>query len=109
MTSKLQNYLFQFSAVIVLVSAALYIIAPGFVVYPFAIGAAGVAIARLSERGDEGSLRVKRLIRLRKLATLMLIFASYFMFKPHMQWVPLLLAYAAVELYTSLMIAREQK
>ena len=109
MKKKFDEYLFQFSALIVLLSTALYFIAPDVVCYSFAVGAAGVAIARINARYDGDSLRICRLVRMQKFAPLFLVFASYLMFKPHMQWVPLVLAYCFIELYAMLMIVHEEK
>lgn len=109
MKERFNTYLFQFSAIAVLLSAALYIVEPFYMRYVFAVGAAGMAISRLSQHYQGDNLRLKRLFRLQKMAPLFIIGASYLMFKPHNQWVPLLLAAAFLELYTAIMISREEK
>lgn len=109
MRERFNTYLYQISAIAVLLSAAFYIVEPHYASYVFAAGAAGMAVSRLSLRYEGSSLRIKRLIRLQKMAPLFIVGASYFMFKPHNQWVPLLLVAAFLELYTSFMIAREEK
>lgn len=109
MKEKFNGYLFRGSAIIVLLSASLYILLPDIMRYVFAVGAAGMAISRLSERYEGTNLRIRRLSRLQKLAALLIVGASYFMFKPFNQWVPLLLIAAFLELYTSWMIDREEK
>ncbi|MEG0949021.1 MAG: hypothetical protein RR212_03375 [Bacteroidales bacterium] len=109
MKERFNTYLYQISAIAVLLSSACYIIEPFYARYVFAAGAAGMAVARLSQRYEGTSLRIKRLVRLQKMAPLFIVGASYFMFKPHNQWIPLLLAAAFIELYTSFMISREEK
>lgn len=109
MKERFNTYLYQISAIAVLLSAAFYIVEPLYSSYVFAVGAAGMAVSRLSQRYEGASLRIKRLVRLQKMAPLFIIGASYFMFKPHNQWVPLLLAAAFIELYTTLMIAYTEK
>lgn len=109
MKERFNTYLFQISAIAVLLSAAAYIVEPFYTRYIFAAGAAGMAVARLSQHYKGNNLRIKRLMRLQKIAPALIVAASYFMFKPHNQWVPLLLAAAFLELYTSFMIGHEEK
>lgn len=109
MKERFNTYLFQIAAIAVLLSSAFYIVEPFYTRYIFAAGAAGMAVARLSQRYEGSNLRIKRLVRLQKIAPLFIVGASYFMFKPHNQWVPLLLAAAFLELYTAFMISREEK
>ena len=54
-------------------------------------------------------MRVKRLYRMQKLGGLVFVAASYFMFQPHNQWVPLLLIGAFLELYTTIAINKEEQ
>ncbi|MGL4292357.1 MAG: hypothetical protein ACRCSQ_02075 [Bacteroidales bacterium] len=109
MKERFNTYLFQISAIAVLLSTALFLIEPFYMRYLFAVGAAGMAISRLSQRYEGDNLRLKRLLRLQKMSPLFLIIASYLMFKPHNQWIPLVLASAFMELYTAFMISREEK
>ncbi len=109
MKDRFNNILYIVSAVIILISTALYFKFPEIMRLSFSVAAAGLAVSRLSYQYKGENLRIKRLHRLQKLAPLFLIYASYLMYKPHNQWIPLLLAAAAIELYTTLMIEREEK
>ena len=97
------------SATAVLLSATLYIIEPFYTRYIFACGAAGMAIARLSQHYQGSNTRIKRLYRNQKIASLMIVGASYLMFKPGNQWIPILLAAAFIELYASFTLAKIEK
>lgn len=108
MKEKFNNYLYQISALGLLVSAALYILKPDIMSYIFAVCAAGFAVSRLNSRYTGGDLRIKRLFRIQKMAGLLMVTASYFMFKPHNQWVPILLIAAFLELYTSFVLHKAQ-
>ena len=109
MKEKFNSYLYMVSASLLLFAAAFYIINPYFTPYVFAIGAAGVAISRLNLRYGGKNMRVKRLYRMQKLGGLVFVAASYFMFQPHNQWVPLLLIGAFLELYTTIAINKEEQ
>ncbi|MEG1586875.1 MAG: hypothetical protein RR346_08365 [Bacteroidales bacterium] len=109
MKQKFSMYLYQISAMAVLLSAAFYLVEPIYTRYIFAAGAAGMAVARLSQHDTSKNLRINRLMRLQKIAPLFIVGASYFMFKPHNQWIPLLLVAAFIELYTSFMISKEEQ
>lgn len=110
MKEKFNSYIYMISAVAVLFSSALYIVQPFYMRYIFAVGAAGMAVSRLALRYEGGNLRLRRLYRLQKFAPLMIVGASYFMFKDpiHNQWIPLLLIAALIELYTSFIIGKTE-
>lgn len=106
MKEKINQNLFIASAISVLISAALYISLPEIMKYIFAVGAAGMAISRLNLRYDTTNVRIKRLYRIQKVASLLIVGASYFMFKANNQWVLLLLIAAILELYTNTILSK---
>ncbi|MDO5571068.1 MAG: hypothetical protein Q4F97_06330 [Bacteroidales bacterium] len=109
MKESFNNFLYKISSIAILISAALYILFPAIMPYIFAVAAAGYAISKLNSRYLGTNLRIKRLFRMQKLSGFAMIAASYLMFKPHNQWIPLLLIAAFIELYSSYAIAHEEK
>ncbi len=109
MKERFNNILYIVSAIIILISTVLYFKFPEYARLAFSVSAAGLAVSRLSYQYKGENLRIKRLHRLQKIAPLFLIYASYLMYKPQNQWIPLLLAAAGIELYTTLMMEREEK
>ena len=74
--------------------------------YIFAVGAAGMSVIRLITPYRGKNTRMRRLVLIELLATLMLIFASYLMFKGGNDWIVLLTISAFLQLYTSIAIPR---
>ncbi len=109
MKERFNNILYIVSAITILISTALYFKFPEYARLAFSVASAGLAVSRLSFHYKGSNLRIKRLHRLQKIAPLFLIYASYLMHKPHNQWIPLLLAAAVIELYTTIMMEREEK
>lgn len=77
------------------------------VYYIFAVGAAGMSVIRLITPYRGKNLRMRRLVLIELLATLMLLFASFLMFKGGNEWVVILTISAFLQLYTSIFIPRE--
>ena len=107
MKEKLNSYMFRVSAIVILISTVAYLFEKNISPYFFAVAAAGVAVSKLNQQYNGNNLRIKRLFRLQKMAGILYVGASYFMFKPHNQWIPLLLCAAALELYTNTIISKE--
>lgn len=106
MNDKTRNTLFCLSALCVLVASALYITRWIAVPYIFALGAAGIAVCRLTFRYKGNNFRIKRLYRMETFSALLLIAASYFMFKAGNEWILLLTVSAVLQLYTAILIPR---
>ena len=104
MNQRVLNILFYISATAVLLASALYITQWEAAPYIFAVGAAGMAIARLSNRYQGHNIRLKRLYRMETLSSLIIVAASYFMFKHQNEWFLLLFVAAILQLYTAILI-----
>ena len=77
--------------------------------YVASVGAAGIAVCRLSERYEGSNIRLKRLIRLRRLVGIAYVVGAGLMFRPYNYW---LVAYAiavVLELYTLFVFDHENK
>ncbi len=108
--NKFKETLFQLSALLVVIGAALPIfVQETWVPYVFAVGAAGMSITRLITPYRGKNFRLRRLVMMELLATLMLLFASYLMFRGGNDWIVLLTISAFLQLYTSIMIPQERK
>ena len=104
MNNKTRNTIFLLSAICVLIAAALYITGWFAVPYIFALGAAVIAVCRLTFRYEGNNFRLKRLYRMETLSALLLVAASYFMFKTRTEWILLLTIAAILQLYTAILI-----
>ncbi len=109
MNDKFKEYLFYISAVLLVLSAALYITGWSFVPYVFAVASAGVAIVYLTSpyRGD--NLRLRRLNTQETIAALLLPFSSYLMFKGKNEWVLFLSVSALLQFYVAFIKSRNKK
>jgi phosphatidylglycerophosphate synthase len=114
MQSKHKIYSFYICAILLLVSAALYItgddLIPHVIIYyGYAVSSAGVAIAYLSNpyRGD--NFRLKRLNIQQAIAAIMLPVSSYLMFQNKNEWFVVLFVSAILQLYVVLIKMREEK
>lgn len=100
------NILFYISALAILLASALYITQWNMAPYIFAVGAAGMAITRLSNHYQGNNIRLKRLYRMETFSSLIIVAASYFMFKHQNEWFLLLLVAAILQLYTAILIPK---
>lgn len=106
MNHRILNILFYISASAVLLASALYITQWSATPYIFAIGASGMAIARLSNRYQGDNIRLKRLYRMEAFSSLLIVAASYFMFKHQNEWFLLLFVAAILQLYAAILIPK---
>lgn len=109
MSEKFKEYLFYVSAVLLVLSAALYITGWEFIPYVYAVASAGVAIVYLTSpyRGDD--LRLKRLNIQEAIAALLLPVSSYLMFQGKNEWVVFLAISAFLQFYVALIKGKKQK
>ena len=82
-------------------------VAAEWVNYVFAVGAAGMSVIRLITPYRGKNTRMRRLVLIELMATLMLLFASFLMFKGNNEWIVILTISAFLQLYTSIFISRE--
>lgn len=109
MNQKTRNILFMVSSIAVIIGAAmpLFMIKLPWIPYVYAIGAAGMAVCRLTFRYKGKNFRLKRLYHIETFSSLFLVTSSYFMFRDDSDWIMLLTVAAALQLYTSILIPRE--
>jgi hypothetical protein len=104
-----RNYFFYICAVLLILSAALYITENKYIPYIYAVSGAGVAIAYLSNPYRGSNLRLKRLNIQQAIAAILLPVSSYFMFKGANEWFILLFVSAFLQLYVILARESEEK
>ena len=109
MSQQVRNYLFMFSAILVLTGAVLYVIRWFYAPYFFAAGAAGVTVCFLTTPYQNLDFRFRRLHRINILAGISLITSSIFMFRHRTEWVVFLLISSLLILYTSFISPRSEK
>lgn len=109
MTDKFKTYLFYVCAILLVVSAALYITDNKYIPYIYAVSGAGVAVAYLTSpyRGD--NLRLKRLNIQQTIAAVLLPVSSYLMFQKRNEWFAFLFISAILQLYIAIIRKREEK
>ena len=101
MSVKFKKYLFYISAILLVLSAALYITEWNFIPYIYAVASAGVAVVYLTSpyRGDD--IRLKRLNIQEAIAAILLPVSSYLMFKSKNEWVVFLAISAILQFYVA--------
>lgn len=109
MSEKIKEYLFYVSAILLVVSAALYITGWSFIPYIYAVASAGVAIVYLTSPYKGDDLRLKRLNIQEAIAAILLPFSSYLMFKNKNEWVLFLAVSAFLQFYVALIKGKKQK
>lgn len=111
MNQKTRNILFMASSIAVIIGAAmpLFMLKLPWVPYLYAVGAAGMAVCRLTFRYKGKNFRLKRLFHIETFSSLFLVASSYFMFRDDPDWVMLLTVAAALQLYTAILIPRVAK
>ncbi|MDR1633313.1 MAG: hypothetical protein LBR97_10680 [Dysgonamonadaceae bacterium] len=109
MAARFKTYLFYACAVLLVVSAALYITDNKYVPYVYAVSGAGIAVAYLTNpyRGD--NLRLKRLNIQQTIAAILLPVSSYLMFQKRNEWFATLFVSAILQLYVAIIRKREEK
>lgn len=106
MNSILSKYLFQLSAIALLVSLIVRLYYQEIGNYIFAFSSAGIAITRTSNRYEGTNFRLKRLYRMEMIAGFLLVGASYFMFRNRTEWILMVSIAAFLQLYAAIIIPR---
>jgi type IV secretory pathway VirB6-like protein len=109
MSDNIKTYIYQFSAVIVLLSAILFSSNPLIAPYALGVGALGVTIATLLRPYPGKHFRGKRLFNMQVLGGLFMVAAAVFMYFGLKYWVICLLIGAILTLYAAIMIPRVLK
>lgn len=77
--------------------------------YVFAVGAAGMSVMRLITPYKGKNIRLRRLAAIELLGTLMLLFASYLMFRGGNDWLVILTISVFLQIYTAFVIPHVEK
>lgn len=104
MSNKIKVYIYQFSALVVLLSAVLFSVNPLIAPYTLGIGAIGVVVGTLMNPYPGKSFRGKRLFNMQVLGALFMVAAAIFMYFHLSYWVMCLLIAAVLTLYAGFMI-----
>lgn len=107
--NKFKEYLFYVSAVLLVLSAALYITEWAFIPYIYAVASAGVAVPYLTAFYEGNNIRLKRLRFMEIIAAILLPVSSFFMFQHKNEWFICLLISAFLQLYTTIVKDKEMK
>lgn len=108
MTPQIRTILFNFSAILVLLGAVLYLTQFEFAPYLFAFGTAGVAICHLTTPTKNLGFRERRLQIFNVIASLLMIVASTFMFMHRTEWILCLSIAALLQLYTAFVTPKKE-
>ncbi|MCL2651057.1 MAG: hypothetical protein FWD60_08560 [Candidatus Azobacteroides sp.] len=109
MSEQFKNYLFYISAILLLLSAALYITGWPVIPYVYAVASAGVAIVYLTSPYRGENIRLKRLNAQEAIAAVLLPFSSYCMFKEKNEWVIFLAISAVLQFYVAFIKGKVQE
>jgi hypothetical protein len=109
MATRFKIYFFYACAILLVISAALYITDNKYIPYIYAVSGAGVAVAYLTNpyRGD--NLRLKRLNIQQSIAAILLPVSSYLMFQRQNEWFITLFVSAILQLYVVIIRKRAEK
>lgn len=109
MNKPFKVWMFYISAILVLISTALFITKWDYAPYLFAIGASGVAVYYLSTPYEGSNTRLKRLHRYEVFTAILLVVTSYLMFRNRPEWIVTLTIGAFLQLYTTFVHSWEEK
>ena len=109
MNKQTRIIVFNFSALLVLLGAVLYLTQFEFSSYLFAFGAAGVAICHLALPTKDMGFRERRLQTFNVIAGLLMVVASTLMFMNRKEWVICLTVAAILQLYTAFVGGKASK
>ncbi len=114
MKETIKDIIFKASALLLLAGAVLPLfMTAAWIPYIFAIGAAGMSVIRLISPYKGKNVRLRRLVLIELFGTLMLLFASYLMFKGGTDWLVIFTISVALQVYTAFLIphvmAQEEK
>ena len=109
MKASIKDIIFKTSALLVLAGVVLPLfIHAAWIPYVFAVGAAGMSVVKLITPYKGNNMRLRRLVLIDLFATLLLLFASYMMFKGGNDWIALVAISAVLQVYTSFIIPKEE-
>lgn len=101
MNPSVKTSIYNFSGILVIVGAVLYLTHWMYAPYLFALGTAGIAIVYLTTPYRELDFRRRRLHRFNVFAGILMIVSSALMFRNRTEWVACLFIAAVLQLYTA--------
>lgn len=107
MTQYPDDKLLRLSALLILLSAALYLVIPTVAPWIMAVSVALFAVRTVSSPYPGKSIRGKRLFHFQVFSTVLMIVATYLMFRQRNEWALVMLCGAVFMLYAAVMIPRE--
>ena len=106
MSDKIKVYIYQFSAIVVLLSAVLFSVNPLIAPYTLGFGALGLTVGTLLNPYPGKNFRGKRLFYMQVFGALFMIASAVFMYFNLKYWVMCLLIGAVLTLYAGFMIPK---
>lgn len=104
---RIKDVLFQISGILILLSAALYLFLPAVATWVMAFSVAVFSVITITNPYPGKSIRGKRLFNFQLFACILMIVATYLMFKHRNEWVLAMITSAIFLLYATIMIPRE--
>lgn len=102
-----KDVLFRISGVLILLSAALYLFLPTVAPWIMALSVGAFSIITLTNPYPGKSIRGKRLFNFQLFSCILMIVATYLMFRGRNEWVLAMIVSAVFLLYAAFMISRE--
>lgn len=107
MNQQIRTIVFNFSALLVLAGAVLFLTKFHFAPYLFAVGAAGIAVCHLTLPTKGMDFRRRRLQIFNVISGLLMLVASPLMFMNRNEWIICLTIAALLQLYTAFVTPKE--
>lgn len=101
MNPSVKTSIYNFSGILVILGAVLYLTHWMYAPYLFALGTAGIAIVYLTTPYRELDFRRRRLHRFNVFAGILMIVSSALMFRNRTEWIACLFIAAVLQLYTA--------
>ena len=102
-----KNTIFQTAAILILFAAVLYLFAPVVAAWIMVFSTATFSVITAKNPYPGKSIRGKRLFGFQIFACMLMVVASYLMFRERNEWVLSMLVAALLLLYSSIIIPRE--
>lgn len=104
---RVKDVLFRISGILILLSVVLYLFIPTVVPWLMAVSVVMFTAITLTNPYPGKSLRGKRLFNFQLFSCILMIVATYLMFRERNEWVLAMIVGAVFLLYASVMIPRE--
>jgi|SRR5690554_3711611 Na+-translocating ferredoxin:NAD+ oxidoreductase RnfD subunit len=102
-----KDMLLRISGIVILLSAALHLIVPAVAPWIMTFAVALFSVITVTTPYPGKSIRGKRLFNFQVFSCLLMVVATYLMFRQRNEWVLLMVAGAVFQLYASIVIPKE--